>query len=58
MCNYLPLEATSLMMEKLNAREDEAVSEIEAILLKAFNSSTIENCTLFWRNTPPTPPAG
>ena len=52
MRNYLPLEATTLMMEKLNARKTEAVPEIENILLKAFNSSTIENCTLFLAQCP------
>ena len=47
MRNYLPVEATTLMMQKLNANEAEVVPEIEKILLKAFNPTTIENCTLF-----------
>ena len=47
MRNFLPIEATAMMMEKLNAHEQEAVPEIERILLRAFNPSTIENCTLF-----------
>ena len=52
MRNFIPLEATTLMMDKLNAREEEVLPEIERILLKAFNPSTIENCTLFLAQCP------
>lgn len=47
MRNFIPVDAVTLMMDKLNVRETEVLPEIEGILMKAFNPSTIENCTLF-----------
>lgn len=40
----LPRKANKLLLEKVLAREEEALPEIQRMLLRAFSDSTIENC--------------
>ena len=43
----LPPKANRLLLEKVLAREEEALPEIQRMILKAFSDSTIENCTRY-----------
>ena len=43
----LPPKANRLLLEKVLAREQEVLPEIQRMILKAFSDSTIENCTRY-----------
>ena len=43
----LPPKANRLLLEKVLARQEEVLPEIQRMILKAFSDSTIENCTHF-----------
>ena len=43
----LPPKANRLLLEKVLARQEEVLPEIQRMILKAFSDSTIENCTRF-----------
>ena len=43
----LPPTARRILLDKVLAREEEVLPEIQRIILKAFNDGTIENCTRF-----------
>ena len=40
-------KANRILLEKMLAREEEVLPEIQRTILKAFSDSTIENCTHF-----------
>ena len=47
MLRSLPPTARRILLDKVLVREEEVLPEIQRMILKAFNDSTIENCTRY-----------